>query len=60
MDELVSTLFVACWLVCATVGTIDNFLGQTPDNRIIKMCKEKGYLNVKQERVTCSVDHKKD
>ena len=59
MDELVAT-FVACWLVMATIGTIDNFLGQTPDTRIIKMCKENGYLNVKQDRITCSVEKKND
>lgn len=57
MDELFGLIFVA-WVVAASWGTVDNLMLQTPDARIIKMCSTKGYLNVGQERITCSVDKK--
>ena len=57
MDEFFATI-LAIWLVAASWGAVDNMMLQTPDTRILKMCSEKGYLNVRQERITCSVDKK--
>jgi capsular polysaccharide biosynthesis protein len=57
MDEIFAFIMIA-WLIAGSIGAIDNALFQTPDNRIVKMCTEKGYLNVGQVRITCSVDKK--
>lgn len=55
MDEFFGIVLTA-WLVCASVGAVDNMVAQTPDARIIKQCKTQGYITVKQTVISCSIE----
>ena len=55
MDDFFG-FFFAVWFAASTFGAINNMIAQTPDKRIITMCESKGYVNIGQTVISCSIE----
>lgn len=49
-------LLFAAYIVITTVGAINNVFFQTSDEKIVRLCRDRGYLNIGQDRIKCSLE----